>query len=499
MWKRALVSVSNKTGLVEFLKPLASGGTEIVSTGGTAEFLRQAGMKVTDVSEVTKFPEVMDGRVKTLHPKVHMGLLGRPDEAHHVKAMKEHAAEFFDLVIVNLYPFEEAFKQGKKGRDLIEKIDVGGPSMLRGAAKNFEFVTVVCDPTDYPYLLKEAKSIEFRKHLAAKVFAHLSAYDSMIANALGMSSQVKTWAAEEVQTLRYGENPHQAAVWYKRKDSELGLHNAEILQGKELSFNNLLDLDAALSLCCRFDMPAVVAVKHNNPCGVATDENIHQATVKALSSDPVSVFGGIIAINRPVTEKAAEELNKVFLECIIAPDFDDKALQIFEKKKNLRLLKLKPFTYSQGQELRGILGGFLTQTVDMGSSDSTSWKFIGKSPSSAVKSDLVFGEKVCAALKSNAIAVVGQGQTYGLGMGQVNRVDAVKQALERYKKFHGGREAVLVSDAFFPFSDSIEEIASAGIKWVLQPGGSVRDEEVFQSSEKLGVNLVITGQRHFKH
>lgn len=499
MWKRALVSVSNKTGLVEFLKPLSQEGLEIVSTGGTADYLRKAGLRVIDVSEVTKFPEVMDGRVKTLHPNVHMGLLGRPDEAHHVKAMKEHSVQNFDLVIVNLYPFEEAFQQGKKGRELIEKIDVGGPSMLRAAAKNFEFITVVCDPTDYPYLMKEAKTVEYRKHLAAKVFSHLSAYDSLIATALGSTSQVKTWAAEEVQTLRYGENPHQAAVWFKRKDSPHGLHQAEILQGKELSYNNLLDLDAALSLCCRFSEPSVVAVKHNNPCGVATDENIFKATEKALASDPVSVFGGIIAINRPVTAAIAEELNKIFLECVIAPDFDSDACAILEKKKNLRVLKLTPFSYNQVQELRAIYGGFLSQGIDTGTSDPASWKFIGQQPTASVRADLIFGEKVCAALKSNAIAVVGDGQTLGLGMGQVNRVDAVRQALERYKKFHDGQQGVLISDAFFPFSDSIQEIARAGIKWVLQPGGSVRDEEVIKASQDSGVNLIMTGQRHFKH
>jgi phosphoribosylaminoimidazolecarboxamide formyltransferase/IMP cyclohydrolase len=506
MWKRALVSVSNKSGLVEFLKPLASNGLEIVSTGGTAEYLRQAGMKVTDVSQVTEFPEVLDGRVKTLNPRIHMGLLGRPDEPKHVQTMKEHSVQFFDLVVVNLYPFEEAFHSGKQGRELIEKIDVGGPSMLRAAAKNFEFITVLVDPSDYGKVVNEGKNLEFRKHLASKVFAHLSAYDSLIAQALG-SSNVRTWAAEEVQTLRYGENPHQQATWYRRRDTKHGLQNAQILQGKELSYNNLLDLDAAMALCCRFTQPAVVAVKHNNPCGVAQEltsgvaqeKDILQATVKAMTSDPVSVFGGIVAVNRPVTAAVAEELNKVFLECVIAPDFDDAAMKVFEKKKNLRLLKLNPFTYTQKEELRGVLGGFLTQTTDQGSSDPSAWKFIGKTPNDSIKSDLEFGEKVCAALKSNAIAVVGQGQTFGLGMGQVNRVDAVRQALERYQKFHAGKEAVLISDAFFPFSDSIDEIAKAGIKWVLQPGGSMRDEEVFKRSEELGVNLVVTGQRHFKH
>lgn len=498
MWKRALVSVSDKSGLLDFLKPLAVRGLEIVSTGGTAEHLRQAGLKVTDVSEVTKFPELLDGRVKTLNPKIHMGLLARPDEVAHVQTMKEHGVAFFDLVVVNLYPFEEAFHSGKQGRDLIEKIDVGGPSMLRAAAKNYEFISVVTDPSDYPKLAERAKELEYRKYLAAKVFAHLSAYDSLISQALG-GAQIKTWAAQEVQNLRYGENPHQSAKWYRRGDIRSGLHQAQILQGKELSYNNLLDLDAALALCCRFKKPAVVAVKHNNPCGVAQDEDILLATQKALQSDPVSVFGGIVAINRKVTSAMAEELNKIFLECIIAPDYEDLALKVFEKKKNLRLLKLDPFDHAQGEDIRSVFGGFLVQTSDAGVSDKKEWKYIGHRPSVEIQSDLVFGEAVCSALKSNAIAVVSQGQTLGLGMGQVNRVDAVKQALSRYQQFHSGRDAVLISDAFFPFSDSIEEIAGAGIKWVLQPGGSLRDEEVFKRSEELGVNLVITGVRHFKH
>ncbi len=501
MWKRALISVSDKTGLLEFVKPLVAQGLEIVSTGGTADHLRKAGLKVTDVSAVTGFPETLDGRVKTLHPKVHMGLLGRPDEPTHVKALKEFSAEFFDLVIVNLYPFEEAFKKGYQGRDLIEKIDVGGPTMLRSAAKNFEFITVVVDPKDYG-LFSENKipSLEQRKSLAAKVFAHTAAYDSLIAEALDPQiKDPKTWSARVVQKLRYGENPQQSATWFAKTDSFQGLQTAQILQGKELSYNNLLDLDVALSLCCRFAEPAAVAVKHNNPCGVAQSLKALTAVQKCLQSDPISVFGAIVAINRPVTQQIAEELNKIFLECVIAPEFDSDALKVFEKKKNLRILQLTDFMVQPKEELRSLHGGFLTQTPDSGFSEVSLWKFIGKKPSPTMLEDFQFGERVCSALKSNAIAIVGEGQTLGLGMGQVNRVDAVKQALERYHKFHPQKAAVLISDAFFPFSDSIEEIAKAGIHWVLQPGGSMKDEEVFKRAEDLGVQLVITGHRHFRH
>ncbi len=501
MWKRALISVSDKTGLLEFVKPLVAQGLEIVSTGGTADHLRKAGLKVTDVSTVTGFPEILDGRVKTLHPKVHMGLLGRPDELTHVKALKEFSAEFFDLVIVNLYPFEEAFKKGYQGRDLIEKIDVGGPTMLRSAAKNFEFITVVVDPKDYG-LFSENKipSLGQRKSLAAKVFAHTAVYDSLIAEALDPQiKDPKTWSARVVQKLRYGENPQQSATWFAMTDSLQGLQTAKILQGKELSYNNLLDLDVALTLCCRFAEPAAVAVKHNNPCGVAQSLKTLTAVQKCLQSDPISVFGAIVAINRPVTQSIAEELNKIFLECVIAPEFDSDALKVFEKKKNLRILQITDFMVQPKEEVRSLHGGFLTQTPDSGFSEVSLWKFIGKKPSPAMLEDFQFGERVCSALKSNAIAIVGDGQTLGLGMGQVNRVDAVKQAVERYHKFHPQKTAVLISDAFFPFSDSIDEIAKAGIHWVLQPGGSMKDEEVFKRAEELGVHLVITGHRHFRH
>ncbi len=501
MWKRALISVSDKTGLIEFVSPLVAQGLEIVSTGGTADYLRKAGLKVTDVSEVTDFPEILDGRVKTLHPKVHMGLLGRPDEPTHVKSLKEFSVQFFDLVIVNLYPFEEAFKKGYQGRDLIEKIDVGGPSMLRSAAKNFEFITVIIDPKDYALISKtEIPSLEQKKVLAAKVFAHTSAYDSLIAEALSPQlKDPKTLAGRVVQSLRYGENPHQEATWFSRFDSIQGLHTAKILQGKELSYNNLLDLDAALNLCCHFTEPAAVAVKHNNPCGVSQNSKALIAVQKCIASDPVSVFGGIVAINRPVTEEMAQELNKIFLECIIAPEYDESALKIFENKKNLRILELTDFMVQPKEEIRSIFGGLLTQNIDSGTSEVKDWKYVGQKPDALLMADFKFGEKICASLKSNAIAVVGGGQSLGLGMGQVNRVDAVRHALERYHKFHHGKKAVLVSDAFFPFADSIEEIAKAGIKWVLQPGGSIKDEEVFKKSKELGVHLVITGRRHFRH
>lgn len=502
MFKNALVSVSDKSGLIALLTPFKE-GLRIVSTGGTAQYLRDQGFTVTDISEQTGFPEVMDGRVKTLHPNVHMALLARLDKPEHVKTLEKFSVQNFDLVICNLYPFEEAVLTNSSFEELIEKIDIGGPSMLRSAAKNFQTVTVLCDPQDYPLVIeKKGASLEDRQQLAAKVFAHTSVYDSLVAQKLQMKEfNLRALGGKLVRTLRYGENPQQKASWFCWPGENRGLQSAKILQGKELSYNNILDLDAASNLVREFSQPTCVAVKHNNPCGVATDKSVSIACGKALKADPISVFGGIVAFNCEVDLRSAEILGNVFLECIVAPAFSASAKQFFTKKKNLRILEwpaLKQFT--KKFEMKSIAGGFITQEPDDIGSNIESWKFLTAKPSSELLEDMSFGEKVCAALKSNSIAIVQNGQTVGLGMGQVNRVDAVEQALQRMKQHHGDvKNAILVSDAFFPFSDSIEIAARAGIRWVLQPGGSLKDEEVFKIAQNLGVEMVITGKRHFRH
>lgn len=505
-WRRALISVSDKTGLVELLTPLAKEGLSVVSTGGTAKFLREKGFAVTDISEVTGFPEVMDGRVKTLHPNVHMGLLGRRDVAEHMDTMKRFEVQPFDLVVVNLYPFEEAARSKASMDELIEKIDIGGPSMLRSAAKNHASVAVLCDPSDYGWFLENRSSwsIEKGRRLAAKVYAHTAVYDSLIARELGYEGPALYPAGGKlVQSLRYGENPHQSAAWYRWPADTQGLSSARILQGKELSYNNLLDLDASVALVKEFADPGVVAVKHNNPCGAATASTVGEALRLALSSDPVSVFGGIIAANRPLGEAEAKQLSELFLECVVAPGFDDAAVAVFAKKKNLRILAWpEMMQFRRGDDLRTVAGGFLVQGPDRFKPDQSHWRFEGARPDETRMKDLVFGEKVCGALKSNAIAVIGGGRTLGLGMGQVNRVDAVEQALKRWKNHHPSVDAsqvCLISDAFFPFADSIEAAAREGIRWILQPGGSVKDEEVIAAAKRLGVNMVFTGERHFRH
>ncbi len=502
MFKNALISVSDKSGLIEFLTPFKK-GLRLVSTGGTAQYLRENGFEVTDISEQTGFPEVMDGRVKTLHPHVHMALLGRMDKAEHVAVLEKFAVRNFDLVICNLYPFEEAVFKKSSFPELIEKIDIGGPSMLRSAAKNFQTVTVLCDPQDYAKVIQDkGTSIEDRQQLAAKVFAHTSVYDSLVAQKLQKAEMpLQALGGQQVQTLRYGENPQQQAAWFRWPGDDTGLHKARILQGKELSYNNLLDLDAASTLVREFSSPACVAVKHNNPCGVAVDRNVLAACTKALAADPVSVFGGIVAFNCEVDLASSEKLGAIFLECIVAPSFTAEAKDYFTKKKNLRILEWPSLQQSKKNfEIRSLAGGFVRQQADQMGSDPKTWKFLGERPSDDVLQDMMFGERVCASLKSNSIAVVSGGQTLGLGMGQVNRVDAVEQALLRMKQNHPqAKNAVLVSDAFFPFSDSIEIAAKAGIRWILQPGGSVKDEEVIQAAQKLGVQMVLSGQRHFRH
>lgn len=526
MFKNALVSVSDKTGLIEFLKPYAR-SLRIVSTGGTAQYLKDHGFTVVDVSEQTGFPEVMGGRVKTLHPAIHMALLCRGDEPSDIQLLKEKGLSPFDLVICNLYPFEQAVLSKAQGLELIEKIDIGGPAMLRASAKNFSQVTVLCDPTDYAIIAaKKEVTLDDRRKLASKVFAHVSSYDSLVASQLSDDWDVNfSRGGHKVMDLRYGENPHQQATWYRNLADNQGLHTAQIIQGKALSYNNILDLDAASQLVQMFSEPAAVAVKHNNPCGVAIDKDFTKAVDKALKSDPISVFGGIIAVNRIVDQAQAELLQNIFLECIVAPDYSAEALNIFAKKKNLRILKWQALGKSlENFEMKSVSGGFLLQSKDKISDGKKHWQTLisdskmqvndlavrlhesteqgnGSAIPEQIESDLMFAEKVCASLKSNAIALVKNGQTLGLGMGQVNRVDAVAHAIERMQKHFGDnqQQVVMASDAFFPFADSIEKAAQAGVNWVIQPGGSIKDEEVLAAAKKLKVNMVLTGERHFKH
>lgn len=545
-FKRALVSVSDKTGLVDALRPLVSAGLEVVSTGGTAVHLREHGIKVIDVSEQTGFKEVMDGRVKTLHPNVHMALLARLGNHEDEKTLESFGLGHFDLVIGNLYPFEATFMAAPSLEDLIENIDIGGPSFLRAAAKNFAKISVFVDPKDY-VLLGSGVSLAMRRQLAVKVFSHTASYDALIAKALPEKGEPPILQATElplkvlekgislklISELRYGENPQQKASWYKQRGESLGLDQAQILQGKELSYNNLLDLDAAV-MCLRsmkrFEQAVKqkafevgdngknlracgVAIKHNNPCGAAFGVDVLDALKKLRTSDPVSIFGGILAFDQKLDADCAALLSEMFLECIIAPAYEPEALEIFAKKKNLRVLAYADLVsglnnISSEKSFLSIWGGVLEQQKDvvvtldffknLGSNES--WN-----PSGPRVEDFALAEIVGAHLKSNAIAIVCGGQTLGLGMGQVNRVDAVEQAIGRAQKFHAeefkqnAEKIVLYSDAFFPFPDSIEKIADAGIKWILQPRGSVNDAVVFARAKELGLNIFYTGERHFRH
>lgn len=505
MYKRALISVSDKTGLERFLKPLVEQGLDLVSTGGTGEFLKSKGFKVRDVKNFTGFPEVLSGRVKTLHPHIHIALLARQWVEADQEVLKQYEIKPFDLVVGNLYPFEER-GSGLEDKELVEWIDVGGPSFLRAAAKNYFSVTTICSPEDYDEVQK-GTDLQQRKQLAAKVFEKLSQYDSYIARKLkgeGIKNtrEKLSFQGSFFKELRYGENPHQQAIWYK--GAVKGFHEAEILQGKPLSYNNLLDFFSAVLAVRDFKEPCAVAVKHNNPCGVAIADNISLAVEKALKADPLSVFGGLLAFNHPVDKSSVKKIIDVFLEGLIAPDFSGEALDILKDKKNLRVLKwpeMLSVNFSS-DSIREIMGGFLVQTRDQVKQVwSKDWKVIGTDPSKAIKEDLLFAWKVCTHLKSNAVAIAKQGQSLGLGMGQVNRVDAVRLALSRAKEFHPlqRRNLVLASDAFFPFLDSIELAKEGGVSWIIQPGGSIKDEQVFKKVLELDLNMVVTNQRHFKH
>ena len=520
--QRALISVFDKTGIVDFAKKLAVLRIEILSTGGSAKILREAGLSVRDVSEFTGWPEMLGGRVKTLHPKVHGGLLFRRNLAEDQKQAAEHGIAPIDLVVVNLYPFEAtAAKKDLTAEDLIENIDIGGPTMLRSAAKNFESVTVITDPADYDRVARELEAsretlLATRLDLARKVFAATSGYDGMIATELerlSASANHVVLTAKPVlperlhlafrrqQELRYGENPHQAAALYiPASRPPQGLAAAKQLQGKELSYNNFVDLEAARSLAAEFSQPAAVIIKHNNPCGTAEQETLRDAYLKALACDPISAFGGVLAFNRPVDAATAEEVAKLFAECVAAPTFDEKAKSIFAAKKNLRLLELAPGRLEPDHELqlKRILGGMLVQQPDLGQINDAELRTVTKRvPSPEEMHNMRFAWKVCKHVKSNAIVFARDGATLGVGAGQMSRVDSVKLAVMKAQSPLQG--SVVASDAFFPFPDGVEEAAKAGATAVIQPGGSVRDNDVIEAANRLGLAMVFTGMRHFLH
>jgi phosphoribosylaminoimidazolecarboxamide formyltransferase/IMP cyclohydrolase len=520
--ERALISVFDKTGIAEFAKRLAALRIEILSTGGTAKLLRDAGVAVRDVSEFTGWPEMLGGRVKTLHPKVHGGLLFRRNHAEDEKQAAEHGIAPIDLVVVNLYPFEAtAAKAGLSAEELIENIDIGGPAMLRSAAKNFESVTAVTDPRDYGRVAAELESsretsLVTRLELARKVYATTSRYDGLIAMELERLSAAagrvelgaKPLLPERVhialrrqQELRYGENPHQAAALYvPASRAPEGLAAAKQLQGKELSYNNFVDLEAARSLAAEFRRPAAVIIKHNTPCGTAEQETLLDAYLKAYACDPVSAFGGVLAFNRIVDAATAGEVAKLFVECIVAPGFADKAQEIFAARKNLRLLELPEGGLEPERELqlKRILGGMLVQQPDLGELSDKELRTVTKrAPTPEEMRTMRFAWKVAKHVKSNAIVFAKDGATLGVGAGQMSRVDSVKIAVMKAQSPLQG--SVVASDAFFPFPDGVEEAAKAGATAVIQPGGSVRDNEVITAADRLGLAMVFTGMRHFLH
>jgi phosphoribosylaminoimidazolecarboxamide formyltransferase/IMP cyclohydrolase len=513
--QRALLSVTDKTGLADFARALSGLDIELISTGGTAKLLRDSGIAVKDISELTDFPEMLDGRVKTLHPKVHGGILHRRDDPKHVAAVAEHGIAAIDMVVVNLYAFEKtAAKPGVTLDELIENIDIGGPSMIRSAAKNFHDVAVVTSPADYGPIAEELRksngvlALDTKWQLARKAFAVTAAYDSAIASTLertGLSSkpssdneafpQTLRLSFRKAQDLRYGENPHQKAAMYS-DGSGAGVANARQLQGKELSFNNIVDLQAAWDLAQEFDEPVCAIIKHTNPCGAGTGKNLAVAFKRALECDPVSAFGGVIGVNRPVDGDAAEEMHKLFVEVIAAPAFNDAAKAKFASKKNLRLVEITPA--DQKWVLKNISGGMLIQDADRRQLQDADLKVVTKRlPSPEEIRALLFAWKVCKHVKSNAIVYARDGQTVGVGAGQMSRVDSSKiGAMKAQLPLKG---TVAASDAFFPFPDGVEEIARAGATAIIQPGGSQRDPEVIEAADRLGLAMIFTGVRHFRH
>lgn len=509
--KRALISVSNKEGIIPFAKQLAELGVDIISTGGTKRALEEAGVPVISISDVTGFPEILDGRVKTLHPAIHGGILAVRSDERHQAALKEHGIRPIDLVVVNLYPFQQTIaKPDVTLAEAIENIDIGGPTMVRAAAKNYADVAIVVDPADYPMVIEELKTTgsiqaKTRQQLAAKAFRHTAAYDAMIAEYLtGLTGEeypeTLTVTYTKKQSLRYGENPHQSAAFYaKPLGAAFSIAKAAQLHGKELSYNNINDANAAINLIREFQEPAAAAIKHMNPCGVGVGATLLEAFTKAYEADLVSIFGGIVAVNREVDKETAERMHDIFLEIVIAPSFSDEALAILTKKKNIRLLTLD-FAAPDVKEktLVSVNGGLLVQEADKYTLEDAEWNVVTKrEPTEAEREQLRFAWKVVKHVKSNAIVLAKNGMTVGVGAGQMNRVGAANIAIEQAGEQAVG--AVLASDAFFPMDDTVEAAAKAGITAIIQPGGSIRDADSIRKADEYGMAMVFTGVRHFKH
>ena len=508
---RALISVSDKSGVVEFAQRLRSAGWEIIATGGTMKLLREKGVEVINISDVTGFPEICDGRVKTLHPKVHGGLLARRDNPSHLQALKENGIEFIDMVCVNLYPFRQTIaKPDVTMEDAIENIDIGGPSMLRSAAKNYRDVTVVCDPADYETVIGQIEAsgntdVETRLKLSAKAFTHTALYDSCIASYLrekaGLNEKLFL-DFDLVQSLRYGENPHQQAKFYRSSDAgAYSLATAKQLNGKELSYNNIQDANAALCIVREFDEPFCVGLKHMNPCGAAVGTDVKDAWTKAYEADKVSIFGGIVAVNRELTREAAELMKPIFLEIIMAPSFSEGALEVLTTKKNLRLLQVDMNRDDRKlKQYVSVTGGLLVQEPDRQTAEVVADKCVTDvKPTAGQLADMNFGWRIVKHVKSNAIVVVKDGRTLGVGAGQMNRVGSAEIALKEAKAAGFDKDLVLASDGFFPFDDTVAMAAEYGVTAIVQPGGSIRDEDSIKKANENGITMVFTGERHFKH
>jgi phosphoribosylaminoimidazolecarboxamide formyltransferase / IMP cyclohydrolase len=514
MARLALLSVSNKTGLIDLARSLVEEFKfDLISSGGTAQALKDAGLPVTKVADYTGSPEILGGRVKTLHPRIHGGILARRDVPQDITDLENNQIRPIDLVVVNLYPFEETIaKPGVTLSQAVEQIDIGGPAMLRASSKNFAHLAVLCDPEQYNEYLEELRqnngeaSLEFRQKAALKGFSHTASYDQAIAQALTCQfasylaeAQPYTLSGTQLQSLRYGENPHQPATWYQTGTTPTGWTAATKLQGKELSYNNLVDLEAARRIIAEFtDTPAVTIIKHTNPCGTALGSTISEAYQKAFNADSTSAFGGIVALNRPIDAATASELTKTFLECVVAPSCDMEAQEILAKKSNVRVLTLADLSSGPQDTVKAIAGGFLVQTSDDIIADTSQWQVVTeRQPTPDKLAELLFAWKVCKHVKSNAIVVTSDRTTLGVGAGQMNRVGSVKIALEQAGEKTKG--ATLASDGFFPFDDSVKIAAAAGITAIVQPGGSLRDKDSIKAANELGLVMVLTGVRHFLH
>ncbi len=491
--KKAILSISDKTGIVKFAKSLVDAGYALYSTGGTYRAIDEAGVKVASVSELTQFEEIMDGRVKTLHPAVHGGILADRDKPEHLEQLKKQNIDLIDMVVVNLYPFKETVKNPEVTEmDAIENIDIGGPTMLRAAAKNFKHVTTIVDPTDYDTVIERIQNgtldEAYRKSLMIKVFNHTFEYDQAIVE----------FFSDNKETLRYGENPQQSASFVRTSSAPNTIAGAKQLHGKQLSYNNIKDADAALTLVKKFDLPTAVAVKHMNPCGVGIASDIHQAYQHAYEADSQSIFGGIVALNRPVTKALAEDLHSIFLEVVIAPKFEKEALDVLQQKKNIRLLEIEMSEEKDEVEFVSVSGGYLVQDKDHFDVKKENMTVVTEAkPTEEQWNALLLGWQVVKSVKSNAIVLANDKQTVGIGAGQMNRVGSAKIAIERAIEMND--QVVLASDGFFPMSDTVETAAKAGIKAIIQPGGSIKDQDSIDMANRYGIAMVTTGMRHFKH